>query len=225
MAFIILNSNQPLLNQVFATAHEYYHYIKDLEEIRNNPRICSLSSSKDKSEQKASRFAAELLLPDEALRIYVERFEDLIKRELKNAKFPDIAALCYALTINYCIPLKAVMFRLYEENYSGEIINYLSNYEFLKKIFTELNYRWSKQAKELMNSDNAYIEEIIYDLMGKAYEGGFVSSEILKKDIISLNLRQDFLGFIEKDNNDEYEDISVDIRDCLLKKLNGDTNG
>jgi hypothetical protein len=61
--------------------------------------------------------------------------------------------------------------------------------------------------------------------MGKAYEGGYVSSEILMKDIISLNLKQDFLSLIEKDNNDDYEDISVDIRDSLLKKLNGDTNG
>lgn len=38
-AFIILNSGQPLLNQIFATAHEYYHYLKDLDSIRRNPLL------------------------------------------------------------------------------------------------------------------------------------------------------------------------------------------
>ena len=44
-AYIILNGNKPLVNQIFAAAHEYYHYIKDYESIKEKPYICCLSSA------------------------------------------------------------------------------------------------------------------------------------------------------------------------------------
>ena len=38
-AYIIINSNQPMVNQIFATAHEYYHYFKDYESVKKEPFI------------------------------------------------------------------------------------------------------------------------------------------------------------------------------------------
>lgn len=38
-AYIILNGNKPLVNQIFAAAHEYYHYIKDYESIKKKNLI------------------------------------------------------------------------------------------------------------------------------------------------------------------------------------------
>ena len=67
IAFIILNKSKPLVNQIFAAAHEYYHYIRDIENIKRTDNLLTCGF-KGKEEQMANRFAAEFLLPDEALR-------------------------------------------------------------------------------------------------------------------------------------------------------------
>ena len=36
-AYIILNSNRPLINQIFTAAHEYYHYVKDYQRFKEIP--------------------------------------------------------------------------------------------------------------------------------------------------------------------------------------------
>ena len=61
-AYIILNGNKPFINQIFAAAHEYYHYIKDYESIKKQPYVCSLSSLNSKSEKKASRFCGGVII-------------------------------------------------------------------------------------------------------------------------------------------------------------------
>ena len=38
-AYIILNSNKPLANQIFAAAHEFYHYVKDYQIIIVKPNV------------------------------------------------------------------------------------------------------------------------------------------------------------------------------------------
>lgn len=67
-AYIVLNSKKPLINQIFTTAHEYYHYVKDYAIIKKEPYICNFSALSSVNEKRASRFAAEFLLPEEALR-------------------------------------------------------------------------------------------------------------------------------------------------------------
>lgn len=66
-AYIILNANKPLANQIFTAAHEFYHYVKDYQRFKETPYICDFSLLKDVNEKKACRFAAELLLPEDAL--------------------------------------------------------------------------------------------------------------------------------------------------------------
>ncbi len=223
IAFIIINSNQPLLNQIFATAHEYYHYLKDLDELRNNPRACSLSSLKDKSEQKASRFAAEFLLPDQALKSSIERWLIVInKNEFKNANLEEVAALCYILTIKFCLPLKAVFFRLCEEGYIKDPNKYISQYAFIKKIFKETKTSFSKEVKELLNKENPYIDEPMYDLIYKAYNNGYVSLDDLESEIKILGLdKTNFYDLFINKEDDEQEDIDDDIKAKLLKKFRG----
>lgn len=52
-AYIILNSNKPLVNQVFTAAHEFYHYIKDYQVFKERPYICDFSILKDVNEKKS----------------------------------------------------------------------------------------------------------------------------------------------------------------------------
>lgn len=222
ITFIILNSSQPLMNQIFATAHEYYHYIKDLDLIRLSPRVCSLSDLKEKNEQKASRFAAEFLLPEEALKTQVNLLLDHVKKnDFKNADFKDTIVLCCSLTIHYGIPLKAVLFRLLEEGYINDITNYLSNYEFMKQTFQQTLTTWSKQSKELLDSGNPYLEEILYNLIPRAYNSGYVSLGQIKADMEKLKLNNSlFSQLIEtEDTVDDDDDLSDDLRARLLSKL------
>ncbi len=43
---IIVNTSQPLVLQIFAAAHEYYHYLRDYESIFEKPHVCSLETLK-----------------------------------------------------------------------------------------------------------------------------------------------------------------------------------
>lgn len=226
IAFIIINSNQSLLNQIFATAHEYYHYLRDIDDIRKNPRACSLSNQKEKSEQKASRFAAEFLLPDEALKRHINKWFELIKKEkIKDADLQEIAVLCYLLTIKFGLPLKAVLFRLCEEEYIDDIGQYLSNYNFLKGTLSEAKTIFSKQVKELLNNDNPYIDDNMYAIIPKAFERGYVSIDKLEKEIKILNLDKeyfsDILKIAEDNEEDEEDEISNELKEKLMSKLHG----
>ena len=98
-AYIILNSNKPLVNQIFTAAHEYYHYIKDYQMFREKPYICDFSMLKDVNEKKACRFAAELLLPEDALRSEMQNACRCWKTDnFKKLDFDHIASYDHNLT-------------------------------------------------------------------------------------------------------------------------------
>lgn len=220
-AYIVLNSNQSLLNQIFATAHEYYHYLKDFQKLQESPQICSLSQVQDKRDQKANRFAAEFLLPSDALKIEVDRLLTVIKKDsIRKAELVEVAAIVYVLTIRFALPLKAVLYRLFEEDYINDINLYIENYAFIKKILTEANLHYKKQFNELLCSENHYIEEPIYDLMTTAYEHGFVSQDQLENDINLLGLNAEFLNssFLSEEDMEE-QDISDSLKKRLKDKL------
>lgn len=211
IAFIILNSNQPLLNQIFATAHEYYHFLTDIDIIRNNPRVCSLSELGDKVEQKASRFAAEFLLPDEALKTNIDDWLSIVnKDDIKDAETSDITILCYILTIKYCLPLKAVLYRLFEEHsISTNMFELLrSNYEFIKNTFTKAKNIYKREIEQLLSNENPYIHEIMYEILPKAFHNGYSSLDKLENDAKVLLLEKDRLElFNDLDSEEEeYED-------------------
>lgn len=223
-AYVVLNSNQSLFNQIFATAHEYYHYIKDFEQLKRSPQICSLSQTGNKSDQKANRFAAEFLLPEVALKKEVEGFLLAFeKTNPKDVEMGEVAVLSYVLTIRYGMPLKAVLFRLFEEGYLKDINSYLENYGFLKKVLSESNFRYKKQFNELLSSNNPYIEEKIYDVMLRAFEQGFVSLQQLEEDAKCLGLDK---GFVESNiNMEDYleeQEFDDDLKKGLIDKINSE---
>lgn len=184
--------------------------------------MCSLSSLKDISEQKASRFAAEFLLPETALKKAVERWLSVVnKKRFQDAELGEAAALCYYLTAQYSMPLKAVMFRLHEEGYINDISAYLSNYDFIKKTLKERKTRYAKRMQELMNTENPYIDEIMYKLIPKAYNYGYVSLDKVENDVIQLGLSMDIIAeFLEIEDSEDEDEIDNDLRENLLKKLN-----
>lgn len=211
-AYIILNSNKPLVNQVFTAAHEFYHYIKDYQVFKERPYICDFSILKDVNEKKACRFAAELLFPEEALKREINDYcRRLNIKEVKTLDFAQIASFIIVMTVKYQMPLKAVIYRLAEEKYIGNVKEYIENYDFIKKVLQEIKI-FDKQVSELYSTDNNFIipYSMTYQDMEKAFSAGNASKEEILRDaeILSLdmNIVNDFVSREDEVSDDEMDD-------------------
>lgn len=212
-AYIILNGNKPLINQIFAAAHEFFHYIKDYESIKKQPYICCLTSLKDINEKKASRFAAELLLPEEALKSEIKFFKNaFFSDEKKSMSFDVYAAISVMLTIKYQIPLKATIYRLHEEGYIDNIDKFLKNYDVIKRCLTQVKILKSDvdrlYAKENRALDN---RSILYRQMEEAYNSGLASRQEIIEDAKELNLNLDIINsYFDIIGDEDEEDAGLD---------------
>ena len=195
--YIIINSDKPLINQIFAAAHEFYHYLYSFIGNSQDSIVCTFSKN-DKEEIKANRFAAEFLLPEEALKDEVNSFSKFIDGKFLNAPIARQIVFCFYLTTKYSIPLKAVMYRLREENISNT--DYLLNhYEDVKQLLLDFS-KSETHVKELYANKNEYITEQLYNLVPYLYNKGRLDNstvdEIIKK--FSLSEKQ-ILGDLIKD--------------------------
>lgn len=208
-AYIILNSNKPLINQIFTAAHEYYHYIKDYQKFKEMPYICDFSALKDVNEKKACRFAAELLLPEEALKKEIKHY--LLLREKENIEdmgFNELGAMFIVLTVKYQMPLKAVIYRFEEEGYLSNIDRFIQNYEFIKKVLKEIKLL-KKHVDVLYSTENDYLISVnsIYQNMEKAFETGNASRENILEDAKILGLDMKLIDdFLDEDAMEDEED-------------------
>lgn len=211
-AYIILNSNKPLVNQIFTAAHEFYHYIKDYQLFKDKPYICDLSTLKNVNEKKACRFAAEILLPDEALARELQDYCRKINMADRNVlDFNQFAAFIILMTIKYQMPLKAVIYRLAEEHYIDDINRYIRSYDFIKKVLWEIRI-FKKRVSELYSTDNSYILPYskTYQDMEAAYAAGNASKEDILRDAAALDLDMELVNNIvgpeEASDDDEDDD-------------------
>lgn len=215
-AYIILNAKKPLINQIFAAAHEYYHYIKDYAQIKETPYICNFNALENVNEKRASRFAAEFLLPEDALRNEIKTFRKRVNRtEQSKLTFEDYAAISILLTVKYQIPLKAVMYRLYEENYINNIEEYIDNYNFIKDILKEVKI-FKRLVEHLYSDKNHHfdVNSLIYRQMKNAYRSGLASRQEIMQDGETLNLDMsmvyDFFDDIKEEDDEEDDTDLID---------------
>ena len=189
-AYIVLNSKKPLINQIFTVAHEYYHYITDYAKAKKEPYMCNFSALENVNEKKASRFAAEFLLPEDALRNEVRLFKKrIIASGERKMAFDDYAVISIYLTIKYQLPLKAVIYRLFEEHYIEDIDEYIENYEFMKSVLQEVKI-CETQVKHLYECKNEHFEanSLIYRQMKLVYDRGYASRQEILEDAKLLDL-------------------------------------
>ena len=218
-AYIVLNSKKPLINQIFTAAHEYYHYVKDYAIIKKEPYICNFSALSSVNEKRASRFAAEFLLPEEALRAEIKIFKKRMPgKKNREMFFEDYAVFSIYLTLKYQLPLKAVIYRLFEEHYIDKIDEYIQNYQFIKGVLQEVKV-FHEQVNYLYNCKNPYIENnsLIYRQMKLAYDNGYASRDELVKDAEILELDKTLVeGFFDEINEEDIEeDDDIELAKCL----------
>lgn len=212
-AYIILNANKPLANQIFTAAHEYYHYVRDYQRFKETPYICNFSMLKDVNEMRACRFAAEILLPEEALFHEIQDyFRAMNVQNMKEMDFNRFATLIIVMTVKYQMPLKAVIYRLSEEHYIDSIDKYIENYEFIKKVLQEIKI-FGKRVDELYSTENSYVlpYSSTYQDMAKAFFTGNALREDILEDAVKLNLNMNLINGIlaedtEVDDDDDDDD-------------------
>ena len=213
-AYIILNSNKPLVNQVFAAAHEFYHYIKDYQVFKEKPYVCDFGLLKDVNEKKACRFAAEILFPEEALNREIRDYCRHLKiSDFKTLNFNRVASFIIVMTLKYQMPLKAVIYRLEEEHYIDDVKKYIENYGFIKKVLQEIQI-FEQQVAGLYNTVNKYIVpySTTYQDMESAFITGNASREDILKDAETLSLDMNVINeLVEQeevfDDDDDDEEL------------------
>jgi len=219
-AYIIINGNKPFINQIFAAAHEYYHYIRDYETIKEKPYICRLSSLLNLNEKKASRFAAELLLPEEALRVELKLFKKKFNwQDRKDFGFEEYAIISMLLTIKYQLPLKAVIYRLHEEKYIGNIEKFTEDYDVIKRVLMQIEILKDK-VEYLYSNENSAVGNgaALYQHIEMAYRNGLASRTEILMDSEKLKLNKEIISsfFDEIDEADEEE--SEDEINAIIKE-------
>ncbi len=215
-AYIILNGNKPFINQIFAATHEYYHYICDYEQIKNKPYVCCLSSLEGINEKKASRFAAEFLLPEQALKKEVTMLEKTLQISSRNFGFDDYASLSILLTVKYQLPLKAVIYRLHEEGYIKRISKFIEGYEFIKNVLLQVDF-FQKDVKYLYSKSNEKLDNeiLLFQQMKRAFDAGLVTRNRILEDAEELQLNNDIIDSIigkitdEEDEEDEEDELET----------------
>lgn len=106
--FLALNTADYFDKQLFAIAHEFYHYYANRE-------IINIKEEPDKEDDlKANRFAAEFLLPYQALsRILLNEFKTLSLEDLSPTVLLRFIARLYCA---WLLPFQAIVRRLHEIN-------------------------------------------------------------------------------------------------------------
>lgn len=207
ITFIGLNTSSFYDEQIFAIAHEIYHYT-----TQTGKAYTPDMEYEDKLiEKQADRFAAELLLPPEALRTAVmETIGSADMRDVSEAKLLRFVA---RIQCDWWLPFQAIINRLYEEGFI-DISQYDRLYEIdcrnedgiyrrlLKNVDSEISELLNKKTKTIGVS-NKVVETIISN-----YEDGLIDDDEFVKTLGMFDKNPEDFGFcMEAEIDDDLMDF------------------
>lgn len=207
ITFIGLNTSSFYDEQIFAIAHEIYHYT-----TQTGKAYTPDMEYEDKIiEKQADRFAAELLLPLEALRIAVmETIGSTDMREVSEARILRFVA---RIQCDWWLPFQAIINRLYEEGFI-DISQYDRLYEIdcrnedgiyrrlLKNVDSEISELLNKKTKTIGVS-NKVVETIISN-----YEDGLIDDDEFVRTLGMFDKNPEDFGFcMETEIDDDLIDF------------------
>ncbi len=204
ITFIGLNTSLCYDEQIFALAHELYHF-----ETRTGLSYNLNEDIEDAhTEAKADRFAAELLLPSSELQSSVVReFPDGIQGEVSLRLLRFIARL----QCDWWLPYHSLVKRLFEESYvSDNVYNELyaindrdENSEYariLRSIDCE-KYELFNRKTQKINISASVLEVII-----KNFEDGDIDESEFANILRLFNKVPEDLGYCMKNDDDSSDD-------------------
>ena len=201
--FIGLNSSIYMDEQIFALAHEMYHY------LARKGKACDIDVEEDPLvEAKADRFAAELLLPHEELNRRVQRY--FPDGTIASAPFLRLLRFISALHGEWWLPFRSIVKRLREEGYItseqyDELVevdcrNSESEYSKIFKNLDPVSYNnVNLKSEEIRISKSAIMTTL------SNYEDGDISYEEFVKTLRLFNKHPSDFGYeaiVEEDDDD-----------------------
>ena len=194
ITFIGLNTSSFYDEQIFAIAHEIYHYM-----TQSGKAYTPDMEYEDKIiEKQADRFAAELLLPEEALTaIVMEATGSFNMRDVSETKLLRFIA---RIQCDWWLPFQAIINRLFEERIIDEC-QYINLYEIncrneqgiyrrlLRSINAEISELLNKKTKTVGVS-NKVVETIISN-----YEDGFIDDDEFTYTLDMFDKKPEDFGF------------------------------
>lgn len=164
LTFIGLNSSLYYDEQIFALAHEYYHYLTKTGKAYQNIDEDLIV------ERKADRFAAEFLLPSAALS---DRVIKVFNNKIISDETPILRILRFIATlqIDWWLTYRSIVWRLFEEDL-------ISEYLFNALLEIDCRNEDGEYAKILKNLD-----EKIFDLLNSKSENIKISQQAIMATI------------------------------------------
>lgn len=196
--YILVNQNKTLFNQIFAVAHEYYHFINDLQDS-NGDFVCDFSST-NLREISANRFAAEFLLPSEAIS------QAILDININDNKFNESSYLKLILKLSYrfCVPLNVVFSRLMDEKVikkTKKLENILSNTEKIDALLEE-----TELFSELLSTRNDYILDSSIQLVKRLYDDTIITLNEYITLLKNLEYPKNLMDLVLSDNEEDDDD-------------------
>ncbi len=176
ITFIGLNTASYYDEQIFAIAHEIYHYT-----TKTGRAFSAEMADEDKeTEKKADRFAAEFLLPADALKNIVALTFDTLKLE----DVPEMRLLRFIARIqcDWWLPYKAIINRLFEETHISKE-QYDSLYEIDSRsesgVYRRILKNIDSKISDLLNTKTRSISVSprIIDTIVDNYEDGYINDD------------------------------------------------
>lgn len=201
--FIGLNTNDYYDNQIFALAHEVYHYYEE-----SDIHLCRISKNKQTlRELRANRFAAEFLLPTEKFEKEIKEVNDGEIRLFK-WKHTTLLRLIARLHCEYRLPYKAIVKRLKEID--------AINYEQYNALYSEPTRNEKDEYFTIGLSINLEIFRLLNSkTMKRGVDGSNLETIVrnYEDDIISINELIVSLEMFGKQMKDFGIEESVDSND------------
>ncbi len=207
ITFIGLNTSSFYDEQIFAIAHEIYHY-----KTQSGKAYTPDMEYEDKViEKMADRFAAELLLPDEALKAVV--IKTIGKSDMKGVSEARLLRFIARIQCEWWLPFQAIVNRLLEEGFIDE-----SQFDNLYKIdcrsedgmYRRLLKSIDPEISELLNKrtktvgvSNRVIETIISN-----YEDRLIDDDEFVHTLALFDKRPEDFGFdMDAEMDDDLKDF------------------
>lgn len=180
ITFIGLNTSIYFDEQIFALAHELYHYITKTGKAYHN----EIDEEDTLTEKKADRFAAELLLPGEVL-------HSRIVSEFKTSKIDTVNELrllrfIARLQSEWWLPYRSLVLRLYEEGFIEQsmfvqlyMINDRDPESIYSKIFCSISPDCFKKLNE--QTQRTDISNRVLEIFIQNYEDGIMTDDEFTK--------------------------------------------
>lgn len=206
LTFIGLNTSLYFDEQIFALAHELYHYITRSGKAYND----NIDEEDKVTEKKADRFAAELLLPKEALHSRV--ISQFHSSNLDGVSDLRLLRFVARLQNEWWLPYHSLVLRLYEEGYIKQnmfdhmfAMDDRDSKSLYSKIFASLApdcYKILNEKTKITGISNQVLEQFIQN-----YEDGNMTDDEFVEILSLFGKSPTDLGFDLYVDDDDMSDL------------------